>query len=150
MQKSIWKVLVLFLTLAALGQQVSAKPIVSQVLRFTQADAIWDVGIRDSQGTNLLGPADLSASVSASRPTGDAGTDTLHAQSSQHSTVDAFGFSYTASLEVDGFNHGGPAGNAQAISFLNVTYDLDVPYAYQFTRGALGVNLFDILPFSPF
>src|SRR5262249_15476937 len=113
MQKAIWRVLVPFLTLAALCQQVSATPIVTLLPgdRRVTAQVDWDHNILKSDFTTSLGPADLSGDAGDCRPkpTGD-GCDSLNAHSSQHATVDAFGFSYTASLELDYFNHEGCCG----------------------------------------
>jgi hypothetical protein len=153
MQKSIWKVLVLFLTLAAPGRQVSAAPTptISQLSRLTQAEGGFDQFIRDSDSTSSLGPVDLSASVSIFRSVGEAGSDYMILQSSQHSTVDAFGFSYESSIEVSTFGHGlAPAGSGDAVSVLRVTYVLDEPFAYEFTltRGGSVGTPFDSLPFS--
>ena len=73
MQKAIWKVLVLFLTLAGLCQQVLATPIVSQVSRSVLAQAFFDeLGpMNDTDSNDALGSVDLSASASRSLPAGD-------------------------------------------------------------------------------
>src|SRR5690348_2404255 len=105
MSKSIWKALVLFLTLAALCQQASATPIITQLTRsvfaqgfldgVTPAETIPPVGDTDF-GTSL-GLVDLSADALNSRGCGIpgcTGVDFIHAHVSQHSTVDVFGFSY--------------------------------------------------------
>src|SRR5215471_12154566 len=105
MQKSIWKALVLFLTLAALCQQVSATPIVTQLGRLVQASA-GPNGPSDPHSSTLPGPVDWNASVSFIVPVGDAGSDFVNATSSQQSTIDAFGFSYTSTIHIDGFSHG--------------------------------------------
>ena len=143
----------LLVALAALRREVLAAPIISQVQRFVFATVNFDHPIQHGDFNGSLGPADLSASASDSRPAPD-GINTLHAQSSQHSTVDAFGFSYEASLEEDGIFHS-LVGDATASSLLIVTYVLDVPTAYQFTltRGGSpnGRAFLDSLPFpGPF
>jgi hypothetical protein len=152
MRNSFRKVLVLFCALAALGRQASATPIVSQVQRVQQVSAAWSQGVQNFDFTNLPGPADLSASATDYRADSlGGGTDFINVHSSQISTVDAFGFSYTSSIALDYFNHGDPGpGGGSAFSTLRVTYLLDQPYAYEFTRGGSSCFCFlDDLPFGP-
>jgi hypothetical protein len=140
MQKSMWRVIFLLVAIAGFGLEVMATPIVSQLQRNVSASADWNVPptIQDTDLTNLPGPADLSATATAYAVTTVGGPDFVHAQASQQSTVDAFGFTYTSTLEADYLNHGNGIGGGSARSFFTVRYDLEQPYSYQFTRTTVG------------
>jgi hypothetical protein len=161
MQRPIWKTVFLFVAIAVLKREVLATPVITQINRFVITH-IGPGGPSDSHSSSSPGPVDLRANVSLTVPVGDAGSDFVNANSSQQSTIDTFGFSYTSSLHLDGFSHGilGSCCSlaADADSVLTVTYNLDAPYAYQFTltkvaspSGCCPGADFDSLPFpGPF
>jgi hypothetical protein len=143
MQKSIWKAMFLLVAIAALKREVTATPIISQVARSVSAHVDFDHSIDDSDFSNSPGPVDLSAAASDFR-----GFGFMEATASQHSIVDAFGFSYESALDLSGQGQSGVLGDSRAVSRFLVTYDLDQPFAYKFTQTIAGTHSFSPVGFS--